>query len=100
VLEGEDYLLDTVLGVPLQTAGFRYQHIRPFGLDGGHLYAWIEGAPYHGDRPHAEAELTFCPAEEAASRLPAGQQPVLSAVVTAPPLPTARSMSRPTTPTI
>jgi hypothetical protein len=45
VLAGEDYLLDTVLRVPLQTAGFRYQHFRPVGLDGDHLYAWIEGAP-------------------------------------------------------
>ena len=42
VLDGEDYLTDTVLRVPLQTAGFRYQHVRPFGIDGGHLYAWIE----------------------------------------------------------
>ena len=28
---GEDYLLDTVLRVPLETAGFRYQRFRPFG---------------------------------------------------------------------
>jgi hypothetical protein len=83
VLDGEDYLIDTVLRVPLQTAGFRYQHLRPFGIDDGHLYAWIEGAPYHGDRPHAEPELTFCPAEEAATRLRAGRQPVLAAAVMA-----------------
>ena len=37
VLDGEDYLIDTVLRVPLQTAGFRYQHVRPFGIDGGDL---------------------------------------------------------------
>jgi hypothetical protein len=72
VLDGEDYLVDTVLRVPLQTAGFRYQHLRPFGIDGGHLYAWIEGAPYHGDRPHEEPELTFCPAEEAATTVQPG----------------------------
>jgi hypothetical protein len=83
VLGGEDYLIDTVLRVPLQTAGFRYQHLHPFGFEGGHLYAWIEGALYHGDRPHAEPELTLCPAEEAASRLRAAGQPVLAAVVTA-----------------
>ena len=83
VLDGEDYLIDTVLRVPLQTAGFRYQHVRPFGIDGGHLYAWIEGAPYRGDRPHATAELNFCTAELAASRLHANRQPVLAAVVTA-----------------
>ena len=43
VLDGEHYLLDTVLRVPLQTAGFRYQRFHPFGLDRDHLYAWIEG---------------------------------------------------------
>jgi 2-polyprenyl-3-methyl-5-hydroxy-6-metoxy-1,4-benzoquinol methylase len=83
VLDGEDYLIDTVLRVPLQTAGFRYQHVRPFGLDGGRLYAWIEGAPYRGDRPHAAAELSFCTAEQTAGRLHASGQPVLAAAVTA-----------------
>jgi 2-polyprenyl-3-methyl-5-hydroxy-6-metoxy-1,4-benzoquinol methylase len=84
VLAGEDYLLDTVLRVPMQTAGFRYQHFRPFGLDSDHLYAWIEGAPYSGDRPHAtNAELSFCPAEQAAERLRAAGQPVLAEAVTA-----------------
>jgi len=73
VLDGEDYLIDTVLRVPLQTAGFRYQHVRPFGIDGGHLYAWIEGTPYRGDRPHTAAELSFCTAERAASRLRASR---------------------------
>jgi hypothetical protein len=83
VLDGEDYLIDTVLRVPLQTAGFRYQRVRPFGTDGGHLYAWIEGAPYSGNRPHAKAKLRFCTAEQAATRLRAGQQPVLAAAVLA-----------------
>jgi 2-polyprenyl-3-methyl-5-hydroxy-6-metoxy-1,4-benzoquinol methylase len=83
VLAGEDYLIDTVLRVPLQTAGFRYQHVRPFGLDGGHLYAWIEGAPYRGDRPHAHADLSFGTAERAATRLRAARQPVLAAAVQA-----------------
>lgn len=83
VLDGEDYLIDTVLRVPLQTAGFRYQHVRPFGIDGGHLYAWVQGAPYSGDRPHAEAGVSFCTAEEAASRLRASGHPVLAEAVTA-----------------
>jgi len=39
VLDGEDYRLDTVLRVPLQTAGFRYQRFHPFGVDRHHLYA-------------------------------------------------------------
>jgi 2-polyprenyl-3-methyl-5-hydroxy-6-metoxy-1,4-benzoquinol methylase len=82
VLDGEDYLIDTVLRVPLQAAGFRYQHVRPFGIDGGHLYAWIEGAP-RGVRAHAEAGLSFCTAEQAAGRLRASGQPVLAGAVTA-----------------
>ncbi len=81
VLAGEDYLIDTVLRIPMQTAGFRYQRFGPFGLDGHHLYAWIEGAPYTGDRPHADAELTFCTAAQASERLTAA--PVLAAAVQA-----------------
>jgi 2-polyprenyl-3-methyl-5-hydroxy-6-metoxy-1,4-benzoquinol methylase len=83
VLEGEDYLLDTVLRVPLQTAGFRYQHFRPFGLDGDHLYAWIEGAVYTGSRPHATAQLSTSSAEQAAGRLRAGGRIVQAAAVVA-----------------
>jgi hypothetical protein len=81
VLAGEDYLIDTVLRIPMQTAGFRYQRFGPFGLDGDHLYAWIEGAPYTGDRPHADVELTFCTAAQASERLTAA--PVLAAAVRA-----------------
>jgi hypothetical protein len=69
VQDGEDYVLDTVLRVPLETAGFRYQRFHPFGLDGDHLYAWIEGAPYSGDRPHRSVPLSFCSAEEATERV-------------------------------
>src|SRR5215471_17076219 len=60
VLDGEDYLIDTVLRVPLETAGFRYQRCHPFAISSTHLYAWIEGAPYTGRRPHATAELACC----------------------------------------
>jgi hypothetical protein len=69
VANGEDYVLDSVLRIPLETAGFRYQRFHPFGLDGDHLYAWIEGGPYSGDRPHRSVPLSFCSAEEAAERL-------------------------------
>ncbi|MGD0241366.1 MAG: class I SAM-dependent methyltransferase [Streptosporangiaceae bacterium] len=78
--DGEDYVLDTVLRIPLETAGFRYQRFHPFGLDGDHLFAWIEGAPYGGDRPHRSVPLTFGSAEEAAERV---GDPALAAVVTA-----------------
>jgi hypothetical protein len=60
VLDGEHYLLDTVLRVPLQAAGFRYQRFHPFGLDRDHLYAWIEGGPYTGSRPHRTVALLVC----------------------------------------
>jgi len=83
VQDGEDYVLDTVLRVPLQTAGFRYQRFHPFGLDRDHLYAWIEGGPYTGGRPHRSAVLSFGPAEEAAERLRAHGEPVLAAAVRA-----------------
>lgn len=79
VQRGEDYLLDTVLRVPLETAGFRYQRFRSFGLDGDHLYAWIEGEAYTGHRPHATARLTAGPPREAADRLHSSGQPVLAA---------------------
>lgn len=83
VRHGEDYLLDTVLRVPLETAGFRYQRVRSFGLDGAHLYAWIEGGPYRGQRPHTRPELSFLSAEEAANRLRAIGETVLAEAVTA-----------------
>ncbi len=83
VRDGEDYLLSTVLRVPLETAGFRYQRFHPFGLDRDHLYAWIEGGPYTGSRPHRSAVLSFVPAEEAADRLRARGELVLAAAVRA-----------------
>lgn len=69
VAAGEDYVLDTVLRVPLEAAGFRYQRFHPFGLDGDHLYAWIEGAPYTGSKPHRTVPLSFLHAEDAAERV-------------------------------
>jgi hypothetical protein len=83
VADGEDYLIDTVLRVPLETAGFRYQRLRPFGLDGDRLYAWIEGAPYTGDRPHASPPLTMLAAGPAADALRAAGRAELAAVVAA-----------------
>jgi hypothetical protein len=83
VLDGEHYLLDTVLRVPLQTAGFRYQRFHPFGLDRDHLYAWIEGGPYTGGKPHRTAVLSFCSAKEAVRRLDEHDEPVLAAAVQA-----------------
>ena len=83
VQDGEDYRLDTVLRVPLETAGFRYQRFRPFGLAGSHLYAWIEGARYRGSRPYAAVPLTETTAEEAAAALDSAGRPALAAAVLA-----------------
>jgi 2-polyprenyl-3-methyl-5-hydroxy-6-metoxy-1,4-benzoquinol methylase len=83
VLDGELYLLDTVLRVPLQKAGFRYQRFHPFGLDRDHLYAWIEGDPYTGSRPHRTVALLVCSAEEAARRLDEDGESVHAAAVRA-----------------
>lgn len=80
VAEGEDYVLGTVLRVPLETAGFRYQRFHPFGLDGDHLYAWIEGAPYTGSEPHRTVPLSFLHAEDAAERV---GDPALATVIRA-----------------
>ena len=41
VLAGEDYLTGMVLRVPLQTAGFRYQRLRPAPAP----TAWINASP-------------------------------------------------------
>jgi SAM-dependent methyltransferase len=57
VRAGEDYVLDTGLRVPLETAGFRRQRFHPFGRSGGHLLAWIEGEHYRGRRPHRQVPL-------------------------------------------
>jgi SAM-dependent methyltransferase len=84
VQDGEDYLIDTVLRIPLETAGLRYQRFRPFGLNGNHLYAWIEGAPYQGERPHSQPALAIQTAEDAAARLNhAGRLDLASAVAEA-----------------
>jgi hypothetical protein len=57
VRAGEDYLLDTGLRVPLETAGFRRQRLHPFGRTDRHLLAWIEGVRYRGKRAHRQVPL-------------------------------------------
>lgn len=47
VLLAGEHPLDACLRIPLDQAGFRYQHFHPFALDGGHLYGWVEGELYH-----------------------------------------------------
>lgn len=70
VAPGEHWLLDSVLRIALQSAGFRYQRAHPFALDGDRLYAWIEGSDgYRGLRPHTEIDLIAGTAEQIAGRI-------------------------------
>lgn len=75
VRDGEHWLLDTSLRVPLETAGFRAQRTHPFAADGDHLYAWIDGDRYTGRRPHATVTLVTGTATELADRFAAAGQP-------------------------
>ncbi|WP_020576652.1 class I SAM-dependent methyltransferase [Actinopolymorpha alba] len=65
---GEHYLIDSSLRIPLMTAGFRFQRVTPFAVDGKagdlHVYAWIEGDRYRGARPHRAVELRTMMADE------------------------------------
>ncbi|HEY2509014.1 MAG TPA: class I SAM-dependent methyltransferase [Streptosporangiaceae bacterium] len=83
VADGEHYLLDTTLRVPLETAGFRYQRVRPFAIDSDHVYAWIEGDEYTGYRRHVTVPLARCSPEEAAALLRTSGQPALADAVLA-----------------
>jgi hypothetical protein len=69
VRPGEDWLLDTCLRVPLETAGFRRQRVGAFAADGDHWYLWADGDRYTGPRPHATVDLVVAPAEAIAARL-------------------------------
>jgi 2-polyprenyl-3-methyl-5-hydroxy-6-metoxy-1,4-benzoquinol methylase len=53
VLPGEHPLLDTVLRLPLEVAGFRRQGTYPFAVDGERLAVWTDGVRYRGQRTHA-----------------------------------------------
>jgi SAM-dependent methyltransferase len=69
VRDGEHWLLDASLRVPLETAGYRMQRVHPFAADGDRLYAWLDGDRYTGRRPHASVELVTGAAGEIADRL-------------------------------
>jgi hypothetical protein len=69
VLPGEDWLLDSTLRIPLMTAGYFRQRVHPVAVDGTHLYAFMDGAPYRGRYEHVPVDLVTLPAEELAGRL-------------------------------
>ncbi len=55
VRDGEDYSLDAVLRVPLETAGFRYQRFHPFGLDRDHRDRHVHICTHRQDRSSVES---------------------------------------------
>jgi SAM-dependent methyltransferase len=58
VRPGEDVLLDTILRIPLEVAGFRRQGTHLVAAAGSHLVYWVDGARYYGNRRHA-ADTTW-----------------------------------------
>ncbi|HLV58784.1 MAG TPA: hypothetical protein VKY81_07930 [Natronosporangium sp.] len=81
VRAGEDWLLDTCLRVPLETAGFRMQRVGVFAVDGDHAYAWLDGDRYNGRRPHAKVDWITGTAEAVADRLAAAGREDLARAV-------------------
>ncbi len=81
VRAGEDWLLDTCLRVPLETAGFRMQRVGGFAVDGDHAYAWLDGDRYNGRRPHAKVDWITGTAEAVADRLAAAGREDLARAV-------------------
>jgi hypothetical protein len=82
LLPGEDWLLDATERIPLTTAGFFRQRVQPVAADGGHLYAFLDGAPYRGRRPHVPVELERLPAEALSTRLATAGETELGRFVT------------------
>jgi SAM-dependent methyltransferase len=46
-LRDGEHPLDACRRIPLDQAGFHYQHFHPFALDGDHVYAWADGDRHH-----------------------------------------------------
>jgi serpin B len=71
VAEGEMWLRDTALRVPLESAGYRVQRVRPFGYEplGRHVFVRVEGDRYEGRRPHADVPWRTGTPQEVADAL-------------------------------
>jgi hypothetical protein len=83
VADGEDYLLDSALRIPLETAGFRRQTFHAFARRGGHVYAWCEGARYRGARPHVEVPLQIGEPDDVVNRVRAAGNTDIAEIVEA-----------------
>ena len=101
---GEHYLFDSTLRIPLMTAGYRYQRVAPFAVEGTdtdpipgptprastgpirtgymHTPGWRGSAPYQGLRPHAEVDLVQLTAEDLSARFAQAGDSLLARVVT------------------
>jgi hypothetical protein len=68
----EDVLVDAILRIPLETAGFRRQgtHLVAISTDRQHVIFWVDGREYHGEHRHnRDATWWSGPTEEAAALL-------------------------------
>jgi hypothetical protein len=83
VEEGEDYVLDSSLRIPLVAAGFRRQRFHPFAIAGSHLFAWVEGDVYLGSRPHVRVPLLVDTPEAIVERLMAESRPQIAEILQA-----------------
>lgn len=68
---GEDVLLDSVLRIPLRTAGFRRQgtHLVAVSTDRHHALIWVDGNRYYGQRDHPPDVGWWTGAPDQAARL-------------------------------
>jgi 2-polyprenyl-3-methyl-5-hydroxy-6-metoxy-1,4-benzoquinol methylase len=73
VRAGEHWLLDSSLRIPLETVAFRRQRVHPFAIDGDHVYLWLSGDHYSGQRAHATIDPVVDTPEAIAAQLPNGQ---------------------------
>jgi 2-polyprenyl-3-methyl-5-hydroxy-6-metoxy-1,4-benzoquinol methylase len=77
VRPGEHYLLDSCLRIPLETLGFRLQRVHPFATDGDHVYAWLDGDRYTGNRPHTTIDAVIADVEDIRDRVDTGSAAVV-----------------------
>ena len=52
VRDGEHALVDSVLRIPMQVAGYRRQGTHVLGVSDAHVAFWVDGARYRGTREH------------------------------------------------
>ncbi|MBA3308487.1 MAG: hypothetical protein H0U28_00285 [Nocardioidaceae bacterium] len=81
VEQGESWLLDAALRIPLTTAGFRMQRVRPFAADDDHVFAWLDGDRYTGGRDHVDADWVVDSPEGISQRFHRAGDPATARIV-------------------